>query len=188
MALNTEKFEVAFFTSKLHEAQWQPTIHLEGQPLHFTSLIKLLGVTLDRALPFGQHIANITAKAAGRCCVLTSLTSKLRGLKKIQLSNISKALYLIVLMFGAPAWQPWLTATRLEQLERCQNSTLRVTTGQLQTTPAKTLRRETGICSITTLMRRQAVIIYKKAARFTSNHTHHPLLNSPVRHNFGRQS
>ncbi len=94
MTLNTEKCEVAFFTSNLHEARWQPTIHLEGQPLRFTPLPKLLGVTLDRALSFGQHIANITAKAAGRCRVLTSLTSKQWGWRKDQLTKIYKALFL----------------------------------------------------------------------------------------------
>ncbi len=51
---------MAFFTSNLHEARWQPTIHLEGQPQHTAPLAKLLGVTLDRALAFSQHIANIT--------------------------------------------------------------------------------------------------------------------------------
>ncbi len=76
MTLNTEKCEVAFFTNNLHEARWQPTIHLEDHPLQFTPLSKILGVTLNRALSFGQHIANITAKAAGRVRVLTSLTSK----------------------------------------------------------------------------------------------------------------
>ncbi len=34
----------------------------------------------------------------------------------------------------APAWQPWLAATRLKQLKRCQNRTLRVITGRSQTT------------------------------------------------------
>ncbi len=53
MTLNTEKCEVAFFTCNLHEARWQPTIHLKGQPLRSTPLPKLLGVTLDRALSFG---------------------------------------------------------------------------------------------------------------------------------------
>ncbi len=53
MTLNIEKCEVAFFTGNLHEARWQPTIHLEGQPLRFTPLPKLLGVTLDLALFFG---------------------------------------------------------------------------------------------------------------------------------------
>ncbi len=118
MTLNTEKCEVAFFTSNLHEVRWQPTIHLEGQPLRFTPLPKLLGVSLDRALSFGQHIANITAKAASRCRVLTSLTSKQSGWRKDQLTKIYKALYLSVLMYGAPAWQTWLSATCLEWLER----------------------------------------------------------------------
>ncbi len=66
MTLNTEKCEVVFITSNLHDARWQPTIHLEGQPLHFTPLPKFLGVTLDHALSFGQHIANSIVKATGR--------------------------------------------------------------------------------------------------------------------------
>ncbi len=65
-------------------------------------------------------------------------------------------------MYGAPAWQLWLAATRLEQLERCQNRALREITGQLQTTPVETLRREAGVCIMTTSMRRQTVIAYRK--------------------------
>ncbi len=63
VTLNTEKCEVAFSTSNLYEARMQPTIHLEGQPLRFTPLPKLLGVTRDRTLSLGQHITNIAAKA-----------------------------------------------------------------------------------------------------------------------------
>ncbi len=33
MTLNTEKCEVAFFTNNLHEARWQPTVHLEHSRL-----------------------------------------------------------------------------------------------------------------------------------------------------------
>ncbi len=62
--------------------------------------------------------------------------------RKDQPAKIYKALYFRVLIYGAPAWQPWLAATRLEQLERCQNRALRVITGQFQTTPVETLRRE----------------------------------------------
>ncbi len=106
------------------------------------STAKAPGVTLDRALSFGLHIANITAKATGKCRVLTSLTSKHRGWRKDQLTKINKALYLSVLMYGAPTWQPWLAATRREQQERCPNRALRVITGRLQTTPVETLSDE----------------------------------------------
>ncbi len=61
---------------------------------------------VDRALFFGQHIASITAKAAGGYCVVTSLTSKQWGCRKDKLTKIYKALYLSVLMYGALAWQP----------------------------------------------------------------------------------
>ncbi len=77
---------------------------------------------------------------------------------------------LSVLMYGAFAWQPWLAATRLEQLERCRNRTLCVITGQLQTNPVETLRREAGLCNITTMMSRQTAIAYEKAAKFTPDH------------------
>ncbi len=85
-------------------------------------------------------------------------------------------------MYGGRAWQPWLSASRLEQFERCQNRSLRVITGQLQMTPVETLRREAGVCSMTTLMRRQTGIAYKKASRKTSGHPGHWRLNSLVRH------
>ncbi len=87
--------------------------------LHFSAKAR---VTFDRALSFGQHVANITAEAAGRCRVLTSLTSKQWGWRKDQLTKIYKALYLSVLKYGDPAWQPWLAATHLEPLTSCANS------------------------------------------------------------------
>ncbi len=145
MTLNTEMCEVAFLQVTCTRPDWQLTIYLEGQPLRFTPLPKLLEVTLDRALSFGQHTANITAKAAGRCHVLISLSSNQWVWRKDQLTQIYKALYLSVMMYEVPAWQPWLSATRLEQLDRCQNRALRVITGQLQTTPVETLRREAGV-------------------------------------------
>ncbi len=141
----------------------------QQQPLRFTPLPTLLGVTLDCALSFGQHIAKITAKVAGRCRVLTSVTSKQWGWKNDQLTKIYKALYLSILMYGAPAWQPWLAATRLELLERCQNHAFRVIAGQLQT-----------------LMRRQTAMACEKAAR--SDHSRRRLLHSPVRHRLVRPS
>ncbi len=91
-------------------------------------------------------------------------------------------------MYAAPAWQPWLAVTRLEQLGRCRNCALRVITGQLQATPMEMLRREAGVCSMTTLMRRQTAIAYGKAARLTTEHPRHRLLNSPVRHRLVRPS
>ncbi len=68
-------------------------------------------------------------------------------------------------MYGAPAWQIWLAAACLEQLERCQIRAIRVITGQLQTAPVETLRREAGVCSMAILTYQQTAIAYEKAVR-----------------------
>ncbi len=73
---NASKCEVAFFTSNSKEARWQPSVQLVGVLLTTTSLPKFLGVTIDRALSFGPHIAAVVSKAPNRCRVLASLTSK----------------------------------------------------------------------------------------------------------------
>ncbi len=91
-------------------------------------------------------------------------------------------------MYGAPAWQPWLAAPRLEQLERCQNRALRVITGQLQKASVETLMREAGVCNITTVMRRQTAMAYEKAARLIPDRPRRVLLNSPARHHLVRPS
>ncbi len=61
--------------------------------------------TLDRLLTFDLHIQSISTKAAARCRVLASLTSKLRVWRKGQLIKIYKALQLRLLAYGAMAWQ-----------------------------------------------------------------------------------
>ncbi len=55
---------------------------------------------------------------------------------------------------GAPAWQPWVAATRQEHLEHNQIRELREITGQSRTTPVETLRLEPRLCIITALMRK----------------------------------
>ncbi len=79
MVLKADKFEVTFFSTNSYEANWQPTIIANNTRLHHNRQLKFLGVTLDRLLTFGPHIQSISTKAAARCRVLASLTSKAWG-------------------------------------------------------------------------------------------------------------
>ncbi len=49
--------------------------------------------------------------------------------------KVYKTLQLSLLTYAAPAWQPWATPFRIEQLERCQNKALSMVTRQLKSTP-----------------------------------------------------
>ncbi len=132
---------MTFFSTNSHKANWQPTIIANNARLHHNPQPKFIGVTLDRLLTFGQHIQNISTKAAARCRALASLTSKAWGWRKDQLMKVYKTLELSLLTYAAPAWQPWAAPSRIEQLERCQNKALRVVAGHLKSTPVETLRR-----------------------------------------------
>ncbi len=79
LTLNASKCEVAFFTNNLKEARCQSSLQLDGALLNTTSLPKFLGVTIDRALSFGPHVAAVVSKASNRCRVIASLTSKWWG-------------------------------------------------------------------------------------------------------------
>ncbi len=140
MVLNADKCEVTLLSTTSHEANWQPTISANNTRLHHNPLPKFLRVTLGKLLTFGPHIQRILTKAAARCRVLASLTSKEWGWRKGQLMKVYKALRLSPLTYAALTWQPWTALSRIEQLERCQNKALRVVTGQLKSTPLETLR------------------------------------------------
>ncbi len=69
LTFNASKCEVDFFTNNSKEARWQPSVQLDGVLLTTTSLPKFLGVTIDRALSFGPHVAAVVSKASNRCQV-----------------------------------------------------------------------------------------------------------------------
>ncbi len=104
MVLNADKCEMTFFSTNSHEANWQPTIIAKNTRLHHNPLQKFLGVTLDGLLTFGPHIQTISTKAAARCRVLASLTSKEWGWRKDQLMKVYKARQLNLVTYAAPAW------------------------------------------------------------------------------------
>ncbi len=82
MVLSADKCRVTLFSTNSHEANWQPTIIANSTRLHHNPLPKFLRVTRDRLLTFGPHIQSISTKAAARCRVLASLTSKEWGWRK----------------------------------------------------------------------------------------------------------
>ena len=74
------------------------------------------------------------------------------------------------LNYAAPAWQTWLSETNLINLDRLQNCSLRLITGQLVSTPLKALRLEADVQSYSTCSKRLILKATKKARRSTDDH------------------
>jgi len=104
--------EVAFFSTDTREANWQPTIWLNGKTVPFNASPRLLGVHMDRTLSFSHHTETVCKKATSRCRVLACLTTKEWGWQKNMMKKVYISLIRSCLDFAAPAWQPWLSATR----------------------------------------------------------------------------
>ena len=72
--------------------------------------------------------------------------------------------------YAAPAWQPWLSATNLSCLNRLQNRSLRLITGQLVSTPLDTLRLKADVQSYQTCSNHLILKAREKALLSTNDH------------------
>ena len=72
--------------------------------------------------------------------------------------------------YAAPAQQPWLSDTNLSSLDRLQNHSLWLITGQLVCTPLEALRLEADVQSYPICSKRLILKANEKALRSTDNH------------------
>ena len=182
LMLNPTKCEAAFFSTDTKEANWTPTISLNGQEFKFNRTPVFLGVTYDRTLSFRLQADAVKSRVLSRIRIMASLASKEWGWSRHSLKTIFMATVYSVLHFCGPAWQPWLAKTNLLILERVQNRALRCMTGQLQDTPLDCLRTEAGIDSFATAMRRNCQIAWEKCARLPSSNPRSELAKHPTPH------
>ena len=101
----------------------------------------------DRSLTFNAHLKKLTASLTSSIHIIGATAHASSGLC---LSTRKKAFHALVhskLDYTAPAWQPWLSDTNLSCLDRLQNRSLWLITGQLVSTPLKSLRLEANVQS-----------------------------------------
>ena len=72
--------------------------------------------------------------------------------------------------YAAPAWQPWLSDTNLSCLDRLQNRSLWLITGQFVSTPLVALNLEANVQSCPTCSKCLILKARKKALRSTVDH------------------
>ena len=178
--LNADKCKVCFFTTDNKEANWSPSIIIDGKVLKHEPTPKLLGVTLDRQLCFSKHVDNVTKAATNKLKVLAKLAYSDWGSDKFQLFRVYQAVVRSRLDYAASAWQAWLSTTQMNRLETVQNKCLRAVTGQTRSTPVEALRLEAGTHSYKTISERLTLISYEKAARFPKGHPRRELFDNEV--------
>jgi ribonuclease HI len=149
---------------------------------------KFLGVYLDRTLAFTKHVDEVVKKTDKKVRILAALSSKEWGWKKQHLRKVFLATIRSLLDYGAAGWQPWLSETQLERLDRAQNKALRCITGQTSSTPLEALRIEAGVQSYATISKRHIAISLEKASRASPDHPAAIALAEGPKHRLQRTS
>ena len=176
--LNAEKCEASFFSTSTKEANWSPSIKIDGQVIKHEPTPRLLGVTFDRTLCFGPHVNTIVKAATSKLKILAKLSYSDWGCNKSDLFRIYQAVVRSKMDYAGPAWQPWLSETQMDKLEVVQNKALRLVTGQTKSTRIEPLRCEAATTSYDTVSRRNTLKSSEKADRLPHDHPRHQLLSN----------
>ena len=182
LTLNSTKSEVSFFTTYTHEAKWKPAISVDGKRIPFTEHPRLLGVYLDCQLSFHYHTKEIAGAASKKLRLLSLVSHSDWGWGRAELHKLYSAFVRTKLDYAAPSWQPWLSPSNVELLDRVQNRALRLITGQMAGAPTDALRLESGVPSYQTHIDRMCLRSAEKAARMPADHPLQTVQNAvPVR-------
>ena len=169
--LNAEKSEVCPFSTWSNNSSWNPTIFIGNQKLRVNTTPRLLGVILDRSLTFNAHMKKLTTSLASSIRIIRANAHTSWGWCRSTPKMAFHALVCSKLDYAAPAWQPWLSETNLTNLDRLQNRSLRLITGQLVSTPLEALQLEADVQSYSACSKRLILKANEKARRSTDDHS-----------------
>ena len=175
--LNAEKSEVCPFSTWSNDSSWTPSIFISNCKVRVNTTPRLLGVILDRSLTFNAHIKKLTTSLASSIRIIRATAHTSWGWRRTTLKMAFHALVRSKLNYAAPAWQPWLYETNLTNLDRLQNRSLRLITGQLVSTPLEALRLEEDVQSYSTCSKRLILKANEKARCSTDDHPKRIALN-----------
>ena len=115
---------------------------LSDQVLPLEKKPNVFGVTLDTHFTFTQHCNNIAVKVQQRNNVLKAMAGSTWGCDKETLLATYQAIGRSILSYCCPVWTPSPMDTNWSQLQRAQNSTLRISTGCLKMADVAELHQE----------------------------------------------
>ena len=142
LKINTGKTVCTSFHLAHRLAKYQLQITCEGQNNPHEDNPKYLGVTLDRTLTFKTHISKLSQKISARNNLLRRLAGLSWGANFKVLQTAAVCLVYAPAEYCAPAWS---SSTHTAKIDIVLNTTMRIVSGCLKTTPTFYLPVVSGI-------------------------------------------
>uniref|UniRef100_A0A1I8HE60 Reverse transcriptase domain-containing protein n=1 Tax=Macrostomum lignano TaxID=282301 RepID=A0A1I8HE60_9PLAT len=163
--LNPLKTECCIFSRDRRDRDRTLNLCIRGQQLPTRQELRYLGVWIDSGLLFKRQSDEVAAKLRRRCAVLRALSHREWGWDRATLRTVYKAVVESVVWHAAAAWMPWLSQTRLNDLDRAQKVALRLVSGLPSSTPSVAIYREADCVPISLEAKRRALVAVEKALR-----------------------
>src|SRR5678816_4776086 len=124
LKLNPDKSTATLFTSDKHEHNLTLDLSINNIIIPTVKHPKILGLTLDTSLSFGEHAKVTKGKAESTLKVLKALTSTEWGMQKETLTATYKTIVLPVIEYASTIWSPNISESNLKSLQTTQNLSL----------------------------------------------------------------
>jgi hypothetical protein len=178
--INPDKCAYTIFTTDSSERQTKLNLTINNVPIPPEPNPKILGVTFDPLLTFNTHIKNTIDKTKKSLNIIKAIASKDWGKQKETLVTSFNAITKSQLEYGCTVWGPSLAPTNMNELQKIQNTALRIATGCTKDTNIQHLHDETEILPIKEHIQLHSSLFKQKAFLPThpSNHLNTPLPNN----------
>ena len=129
---NPTKTESCYFHLNSRESNDHLQLSFCGNNVEHNNFPKYLGITLDRSLTFGKHLAGLSQKLKTRVNLIQKLASTRWGASSQTLRVAALALVYSTAEYCCPVWS---NSAHTNKVDVQLNRAMRLTTGTLQSTP-----------------------------------------------------
>lgn len=166
MKVNASKTKTMVITSSSKDQKWDPELVAGDTRIKLEQLYRFLGIKVPSDLRFKLHVETVVATCRKRALVLKCMATKNWG----NSNEIQRMIYLQsvrpALEYGSPGWVPWISNTKIDQLQRVQNDALRSIAGLTATCPIEFLHLETNIEPLKMRFSKNNILLRERYRRF----------------------
>ena len=177
LIFNPSKTKCMYFSRK--KIKWKldgvdmtelPTLRLRNEDIEWVKTHKYLGLTVDAPnLTWKEHINEVTRTTNQRLNMMRAVAGTAWGIDREMLLNFYTAYIRPKLTYGATVIAS-VSETRLAQLERLQNTALRISLGARKTTPIPSLQIKENIPSMALCMKELCCKYHFKLRTLPNDH------------------
>ena len=156
-----------------------PTLKILNEDIRYVQTFKYLGLTLDAPfLTWKAHIDDLTIQANQRLNIMRALAGTSWGAERELLLRIYTTYVRPKILYGATAFTS-ASETRLDELEKIQNSALRIATGARKTSPIAALQVEANIPPLKLHMKETCCKYFLKLCTLEDHPTTQYIIDDP---------